>query len=110
MLRYDAVGSDDRALAADAEAFANDLEKLYDRLCEIRDQAEGSLHRMYEVACERFGGFAESCAWCAEDDGMSGLNDITRSLGIWLDQIWDGLERMAGDEAAENHDKDGGSR
>ena len=108
VLRYDTVGSDDRALASDAEAFANDLEKLYDRLCEIRDQAEGSLHEMYEIACERFGGFAESCAWCAEDDGMSGLNEITWSVKIWLEQIWDGVRRMT-NEGTGNRDKDGDS-
>ena len=108
-LRYDAVGSDDRALVSDIETLTDDLKKLCDRLCDIRDQAEGSLHELYELACERFGRFAESSAWCAEEDVMSGLNDITWSLGIWYRQITDGARMVIG-EGTGDRDGDGGPR
>ena len=109
VLRYDTVGSDDGALVSDIETLTDDLKKLCDRLCDIRDQAEESLHELYELTCERFGRFAKSSAWCAEEDVMSGLNDITWSLGIWYRQITDGARMVIG-EGTGDHDGDGGPR
>ncbi len=108
VLRYDTVGSDDGALASNIETLTDNLEKLHDRLCDIGDQAEESLHELYDIACERFGRFAKSNAWCAEEDVMSGLNDITWSVRIWLEQITDGARKMT-DEGTGDRDKDGDS-
>ena len=51
----------------------------------------------------------ESSAWCAEEDVMSGLNDITWSLGIWYRQITDGARMVIG-EGTGDRDGDGGPR
>ena len=94
ILRYDAAGPDTISLGRDLIPFAQDLANLHDGLIDIRDEAEKKLRRIRELTSERCGDSPEAITWRCEDEALSGLNDMIWETGEWLDQIWDGLERM----------------